>query len=297
MTGEAISATGGDAYSGASREAIRRHYDVGNEFFGLWLDPTLTYSCALWGEGADDLESAQVRKLDHLAEGAGVAGAERVLDVGCGWGSMLERLEGRHRVRRVTGLTLSPRQAKRARERVGDRGEVRVENWVDHEPPEPYDAIVSIGAFEHFATFGMVPEERIAAYRRFFASCSRWLRPGGRLALQSIVKGSNVRLDRRMTRELLFVVDRIFPESEIPWPAEMLAGSTRQLETVSLRNDADDYTRTCREWLIRLRSRRDEAEALVGPAVVADYVRYLEASVEAFERRHVALLRAFFERV
>ncbi|HEX7278718.1 MAG TPA: cyclopropane-fatty-acyl-phospholipid synthase family protein [Solirubrobacterales bacterium] len=290
------SAVSGNAYRGASAAAIQGHYDVGNEFYALWLDPSRTYSCALWGEG-DDLEAAQMRKLDYLAAGARAEGARRVLDVGCGWGSMMRRLLDRHGVERTVGLTLSEAQAEQVAAELGERCEVRLENWSDHEPEQPYDAIVSIGAFEHFADFGIGAEERIASYREFFSRCRAWLPPGGRLALQTIVKGANVRLDRRMTRELLFVIDRIFPESELPWPAEMIEASTRELELISLCNDAEHYRRTCAAWLAQLEAKREAAEALAGADVVEDYARYLQASVDAFERRHVGLVRVVFEKV
>jgi cyclopropane-fatty-acyl-phospholipid synthase len=287
----------GNGYRGASPEAIQGHYDLSDAFYALWLDPGRTYSCALWESEDDDLERAQERKLDYLAVGARAGGAGRVLDVGCGWGSMMRRLREQHRVEHVVGLTLSVAQADHAISVLDADCEVRLENWRDHDPEAPYDAIVSIGAFEHFAAFGIGAAERVASYREFFDCCQEWLLPGGRLALQTIVKGNNVRLDRQMTRELLFVIDRIFPESELPWPAEMIEASTRRLEMLSLRNDPDHYARTCGEWLCRLRDRRAEAVELVGEPVVVDYERYLQACVDAFTRNHVGLMRVVFERV
>ena len=284
-------------YAGASEEAIQHHYDLGNDFFALWLDPDRVYSCALW-EGEDDtLDAAQARKLDYLTDAAGVPGKARVLDVGCGWGGLMRRMVDRHGVGHVTGLTLSEAQAEHVRATTDDRIEVRVENWADHEPTAPYDAIVSIGAFEHFADFGMRREGRVEAYARFFDRCKDWLPVGGRLSLQTVVKGNNVRLDRRMTRDLLFIVDKIFPESELPWPSEMLEASERRFDVVSVRNDAEHYARTCQEWHDRLVARKDEAVALVGTENVEEYVRYLSASVEAFRRRHLGLMRVAFERV
>ncbi|OLF09962.1 SAM-dependent methyltransferase [Actinophytocola xanthii] len=294
--------TGQLEYQGASAEAIRSHYDRGNDFYALWLDETRSYSCAMWAGPDDTLRAAQERKLDYLAEGARAGGAERVLDVGCGWGGMLRRLVDHHRVTEVVGLTLATEQAAHVETFADDRYDVRVQNWVDHVPTPrpgaaPYDAIVSIGAFEHFADFGMTRAARIAAYRRFFDSCHEWLPPGGRLALQTNVKGNNTRLDRTTVKDLLFIVDHIFPESELPWTSEILEASERRFDLVSARNDADHYARTCQEWLDRLVANRAAAVEMVGEERVADYERYLRASVAGFRNRHLGLVRIVFERV
>ncbi|HEU0087099.1 MAG TPA: cyclopropane-fatty-acyl-phospholipid synthase family protein [Pseudonocardiaceae bacterium] len=284
-------------YRGASASAIQHHYDVSNDFYALWLDATRSYSCALWAGEEDTLEAAQQRKLDYLAEAANVAGAARVLDVGCGWGGMLHRLIEGHRVAHAVGLTLSAAQAEHVLRRADDRYEVRVENWIDHEPTAPYEAIISIGAFEHFARFGMTRGARVAAYRQFFERCYDWLPHGRRLVLQTNVKGNNVRLNRRTVRDLMFIVDHIFPESELPWMSEILEASERCFDVGSARNDADHYARTCQEWLVRLLASRERAEELVGERMVADYTRYLQAAVDAFTQRHLGLARIVFERV
>jgi cyclopropane-fatty-acyl-phospholipid synthase len=292
-------------YQGASAEAIQSHYDRGNDFYALWLDPTRSYSCALW-EGSDDtLQAAQERKLDHLATGARVQGAARVLDVGCGWGGMMRRLVERHGVSEVVGLTLANEQAAYIGTFADERYDVRVQNWIDHAPASrdgstdvtaPYDAIVSIGAFEHFADFGLNRGGRVEAYRRFFASCHEWLPPGGRLALQTNVKGNNVKLDRQTVKDLLFICDQIFPESELPWTSEIIEAAERKFDVVSARNDADHYARTCQEWHDNLVANEPAAIEMVGEARVADYVRYLRASVGGFRNRHLGLMRIVFER-
>ncbi|MCM6779020.1 cyclopropane-fatty-acyl-phospholipid synthase family protein [Nocardia sp. CDC159] len=289
-------------YLGASEAAIRSHYDVGNDFYALWLDPSLTYSCALWEDphgtgGTDTLDAAQQRKHDLLIEGTRAAGRERVLDVGSGWGALLRRLVERHEVRQVVGLTLSRAQAEAVGAWADDRYEIRVENWVDHRPEEHYDAIISIGAFEHFADMGLRRHERVAAYRDFFLRCRDWLPPGGRLGLQSMLKGNNTRMGRQTVRDLLFMIDRIFPESELPWLSEIFEASERLLDVVWVRNDADHYARTCREWNRRMLAQRERAEELVGADVVADYERYLNAAADAFTKRHFGLGRLIFERV
>ena len=282
-------------YAGASADAIQHHYDLGNEFFRLWLDESLTYSCALWEEG-DRLEDAQRRKLDYLIEGARAAGARRVLDVGCGWGSLAERLTRHHGVERVVGLTLSEAQAEHVAAAGHPGVEVRVENWIDHVPDEPYDAIISIGAFEHFAAFGLPRDERVAGYRRFFRRCREMLVPGGRLALQTNAKGNNVRLDRQTAADLRFIIETIFPESELPWLSEIVEASEKLLDPISLRNDPEHYALTCAEWHARLLAHRNEAVDLVGEPAVADYERYLRSTVGHFERRHLSLLRLIYQR-
>jgi cyclopropane-fatty-acyl-phospholipid synthase len=174
---------------------------------------------------------------------------------------------------------------------------VRVQNWIDHEPDVLYDAIISIGAFEHFADFGMMRAGRVAAYREFFERCHAWLPPGGRLVLQTNVKGNNVRMDRTTVRDLLFIADKIFPESELPWLSEITEASERRFDVVSARNDAEDYARTCHAWLDNLVANRTPATELVGAQRVADYERYLAASVAGFTNRHLGLMRIVFERV
>ncbi|WP_431958127.1 class I SAM-dependent methyltransferase [Nocardia lijiangensis] len=290
--------TGNDPdYLGASAKAIQHHYDLGNEFYRLWLDPSLTYSCALWAGEHDTLEVAQLRKLDYLASGANAIGAGRVLDVGFGWGSMLRRLVDVHGVRHVTGLTLSAEQAKFVGESADHRYHLRLESWSDHVPEQPYDAIVSIGAMEHFATMGMSREQRLEAYRRFFTCCREWLRPGGRLGLQTIVRGHNLELDWSIISEIVFLNRHIFRESEVPWLSELCQASEGLMEVVTIRNDAGHYMRTCTSWLDSLTERRAEAVAMVGETAVQRYERYLRASAEIFRRGNGGLARIVLQRV
>jgi cyclopropane-fatty-acyl-phospholipid synthase len=288
--------SGTATYRGAPQRAIQHHYDLSNEFYALWLDSSRTYSCALWEDG-DTLERAQERKLDYHAEHAGAIGAGRVLDVGCGWGSLMRRLVDRHGVRQVVGLTLSEAQAEWISTWADERFESRVENWADHRPSGPYDAIVSIGAFEHFADYGLPKDARVAAYREFFTRCHEWLVPAGRISLQTIAKGSNVRLDRQGLEDMRFVIEQIFPNSELPWLAEIAEASSRRFEVVTLRNDAHHYARTLREWHERLTRSRARATELVGPEVTERYERYLLAAERGMRNRHLGLLRIELQRV
>ncbi|MEU7633828.1 class I SAM-dependent methyltransferase [Nocardia sp. NPDC049220] len=284
-----------DEYQGASPDAIRHHYDVGTEFYRLWLDTSLTYSCALWADG-DDLDRAQLRKLDYLIDQTRITGAERVLDIGCGWGSLLRRITERHARVNVTGLTLSRDQYDYVRAYATDRLDVRLEHWNAHHSDQPYDAVFCIGALEHFVRFGLSRQQRTAAYRVFLTHCHRMLRPGGALVVQTIGKG-NRPLDHSAIPDVQFLANEIFPESDPPRLAELAHAAEKLFEVRSLVNDRHDYSTTCAEWLRRLRAHRDDAERIVGARNVDDYERYLEASIQQFDDEHLVLYRILLRKV
>jgi cyclopropane-fatty-acyl-phospholipid synthase len=275
---------------GASPEAIQAHYDVGNGFYRLWLDPSLTYSCALW-EGEDDtLEAAQVRKLAWIAEPAVRRGAKSVLDIGCGWGAMLAWLS-KNGVEHGVGLTLSEQQRDYV-ESLDLKGvEVDLQSWRDHRPKRPYDAIVSVGAFEHFADLDLSEADRQAIYREFFEACHKWLAPGAPLSLQTIAYGPVPAL---LGRELFL---EYFPESDLPRPYEIFKACDGLFEVTDFRNDREDYIRTLKAWHRNLRAQREAAVAEVGEAKVEFYKRYLGASTMMFAARNTVLLRLRMTRV
>ncbi|MFI7099309.1 class I SAM-dependent methyltransferase [Streptomyces sp. NPDC050161] len=281
-------------YAGASNEAIQHHYDLSNDFYALWLDPSMTYSCALWEEG-DSLEEAQARKIDHHIAESRADCAARVLDIGCGWGSTLRRLVRTHGTEHAVGLTLSRQQGALARTRTWPDCDIRLENWADHQPDEPYDSLICIGAFEHFAQFRLTQREKIAAYRTFFTRCHSWLRPGGRLSLQTITL-EQIPDHPDLLLDLTFIARTIFPESQLPALADIHEASADVLSLVRTREDGGDYARTCRCWLDRLLAARTRASALVGETATQNYERYLRASARVFEQGHAQLLRLTFER-
>lgn len=283
-----------ETYLGARPAAIRHHYDVGNEFWRIWLDPTMSYSCAMWEDPDDDLERAQRRKLDFHVDQSRAASAARVLDVGCGWGAMPMHLVASHGVKHAVGLTLSDAQAEYLREIAPDNVEVLVRNWSDYEPTEPFDAIISVGAFEHFARQGLSPDEQIEAYRRFFRSCRDWLKPGGRLSLQTIAYGDIPR-DRPLRDR--FIVDEVFPDSELPRLADIALAAEMELEIEKVRNDRDDYVKTLRAWFDRLRAQRADAVAVSSEEVVARCERYLRMFAYSFELGAFTLLRLTMRRI
>jgi cyclopropane-fatty-acyl-phospholipid synthase len=271
------------------------HYDIGNEFWSLWLDPLMAYSGALFEQG-DTLADAQARKMDYYIEGTGAVGAKRVLDVGCGWGGVLKRLTEIHGVEHATGLTLSEAQADWIRSWENPAIDVRVENWAEHVADGPYDAIISIGAFEHFARFDAQRSEKIDAYRDFFKFCHRLLPPGGRLGLQTISKG-NAPVTRQGIEDIRWIWTHIFPETDVPWLSDVARASEKRFEIISVRNDPDHYVRTGEAWHERLIASRDRAIELVGAEQYALYDRWMSALRRSFESGHVGLLRLLMRRI
>jgi cyclopropane-fatty-acyl-phospholipid synthase len=273
---------------GGTRSAIQFHYDIGNDFYALWLDSTRTYSCGLWGQGddRDDLHAAQIRKMDFHLAGACADQAKRVLDIGCGWGSLLVRAHEKYGVERGIGLTLSDAQADHIEGLRLPYVEVHRESWTEHAPVERYDGIVSIGAFEHFAAPSDSPDRRIAIYRNFFDTCAGWLTREGRLSLQTIAYGT-----MRPKEASQFMQTAIFPDSELPCLEDIVAASRESFEIELLRNDRRDYMRTCELWLRGLRANRDRALSLVGEEVVARYEHYLKLCSVGFGMGRIALFR------
>lgn len=273
--------------TGASPEAIMSHYDMGNDFFRLVLDPEMIYSCALF-RGDDDLATAQLHKLDHHIEASGAANTARVLDVGCGWGAMLRRLVGHAGVAHAVGLTLSPSQARWIRDGNNPKIEVLEQDWRDHRPDRRYDAIISVGAFEHFVQKGLDPKVKLDAYREFFAYCDKVLAIGGKLSLQTIAYSERTRVQP--------LLDKTFPDSDLPLEWEPIAAAEGTFSLIAARNDASDYYRTLVLWEQNLLANYDRAVALVGKERTDEFRRYLRMSAVGFRGGMVSLMRYSFQK-
>ncbi len=197
---------------------------MGEDFFRLVLDPDLNYSCAMF-EADEDLVTAQNRKLDHHIGAANAAGTARVLDIGCGWGAMLRRLVNHAGVEQAVGLTLSPSQARWIRQSGDPKITVLEQDWRDHRPEKRYDAIVSIGAFEHFVQKGLDPVRKLDAYRSFFAYCDRILATGGKLSLQTIAYSEHHKVHP--------LLEKTFPESDLPLVWEPIAAAEGRFQLIA----------------------------------------------------------------
>ena len=254
--------------------AISHHYDVGNDFYRLVLGPTLVYSCAVWDSPATGLDAAQEAKLDLVCRKLALRPGARLLDVGCGWGSLALHAAQRYGAD-VVGVTISAAQAALARERVAaaglaDRVEIRVQDYRDV-PDGPFDAIGSIGMAEHVGAAGM------AAY---VATLRDLLRPGGRLLNHAIAQNAGDPRSRRGT----FITRFVFPDGELLRLGDTVtaleAGGLEVLDVEALRRH---YALTLRAWLERLDKHWDAAVAASDEGRARVWRLYMAASALAFE--------------
>ncbi|HWF54188.1 MAG TPA: cyclopropane-fatty-acyl-phospholipid synthase family protein [Solirubrobacteraceae bacterium] len=256
------------------KAAVRHHYNVGNDFFKLFLDETMTYSCAYWRDGAATLEEAQFAKRELVCRKLALQPDERVLDVGCGWGSFVIHAAQEHGVSAL-GVTISDRQAELAQQRVieagvADKVEIRVADYREV-ADEPFDAIASIGMVEH------VGDERIDLYA---SRLHELLKPGGRLLNHGIAK----LMDFDTTDEGPFSERFVFPDG-VPLPLSRieLALERTGLVTRHVEGLQQDYAETLRHWISRLDDHYDEALALVGIERLRVWRLYLRAARQGFE--------------
>jgi cyclopropane-fatty-acyl-phospholipid synthase len=271
--------------------AVRHHYDVSNDFFALFLDESMTYSCALfsreldslegsWGTHPRDerqpptLEQAQTAKRELICRKLALREGERVLDVGCGWGSFVIHAAANHGVRAV-GITLSPAQAELARERVAeagleDRVEIRVADYRDlGAAEEGYDAIASIGMVEH------VGANQIDLYARQLASL---LGGGGRLLNHGIS-----RLRHGEAEAGPFSERYVFPDAAPLHVSRVaLALERAGIEPLHVEGLREDYAETLSHWIERLDANLEQAERLAGAERVRVWRLYLRAARNGF---------------
>jgi cyclopropane-fatty-acyl-phospholipid synthase len=263
-------------------EAVRHHYDVSNEFFSLFLDESMTYSCAIFSRGAETLEAAQEEKLDTVARKLDLKEGERVLDVGCGWGSFPLWAATRYGAG-VVGITLSAPQAERARQRaeeagVADRVEIRVMDYRDL-VGERFDAIASIGMVEH------VGAAQIDVYARTLASL---LEPDGRLLNHGIA-----RLRHTDPNAGPFSERYVFPDAEpLHLSRVLLALERAGFVTRHVSEHGADYAETLRHWARLLDENLDEALRLAGPERVRVWRLYLRAARRGFESGFLSIYQA-----
>lgn len=260
-------------------EAIRHHYEVGNDLYRLILGPTMMYSGGYWEDGEDlvaTLDEAQERKLDVFTDLAHAAHTAKVLDIGCGWGTMLNRLTTVHGVTRAVGVTLSRTQADFITALNNPAIEARVESWEDHQHDgQPYDAAFCINALEHFVLSSLTPKERTQRYRVFFKQVHSLLKPGARFVLHTMTV-ENPPLRRQLLDDLKFLQREEFEGCHIPRLPELATGLDGLFEVTEIRNEPESFARACRAWLHHLATHRTEALTHADETTIARFERYLD---------------------
>ena len=255
--------------------AVTHHYDVGNDFYRLVLGPSLTYSCALFTDPAESLETAQDNKHELVSSKLDLREGMRLLDVGCGWGGMVLHAATQHGADAV-GVTLAREQANLASKRVAEAGladqiAIRVQDYRDIDDG-PYDAISSIGMFEH------VGEARLTEY---FTRLHRLLRPGGRLLNHGI--GRPATKSSGISRGG-FVDRYVFPDGELLEVGRVVSVMQEcGFEVRHVESLREHYSLTLRRWTANLEAHWDEAVRLVGGPRARTWRLYMAASAVSFD--------------
>ena len=267
--------------------AISHHYDVGNDFYALVLGPSMVYSCAVWATPETGLDAAQEAKLDLVCRKLGLTGGARLLDVGCGWGSMAIHA-ARHFGATVVGVTLSEEQARMARKRVAEAGltdkvDIRVQDYraVDD---EPFDAISSIGMAEH------VGRAQMPGYA---AQLARLLRPGGRLLNHAIAWNAG----RSVVRPDSFIGRYVFPDGELLNLGETVGFlESAEMEVLDVEALRQHYALTLRAWVDRLEQNWDAAVAATSEGRARVWRLYMAASALTFESGEMGVNQVLLQR-
>jgi cyclopropane-fatty-acyl-phospholipid synthase len=271
-------------------------YDVSNDFFSLWLDRRMIYSCALF-EGTDDLDRAQLNKLRWFHDKTRVAPEKRVLDIGCGWGGLMEFLAIEQGVSDVTGITLSQAQFSAIKEKATPGVSAEFISYLDYQPREKFDAVISIGMFEHIATPEQVRGgENIRVYRDYFRRAWEWTTPGAWFGLQSVI-GALLPRKREDLRDLGWGTSSIFPGAITPRPEAIMAAVNPYWEVMEFWTRREHYARTTAAWLRRLQQSESLIRERWGDKTFEDYERYLAGCVRVFEKGYQSLAQVVLRRI
>jgi len=272
------------------RAAVRYHYDVGNDFYSLWLDSRMVYSCAYFRSGAEDIEAAQEAKLDLISRKLQLRPGERLLDIGCGWGGLVVYAAER-RGASVLGVTLSEAQAALANERVRAAGleqkaRIELRDYRDLSD-ESFDKIVSVGMFEHVGR-AKLPE--------YFAQAYRLLKPRGLFLNHGIAsqgRPAKAHWLLRLAGRGTFSDRYILPDGElVPISDALTFAEGAGFEVRDVESLREHYALTLRHWLSRLESCAEEARRLVGERTYRTWRLFLAGSAVGFDRARTNVYQA-----
>lgn len=280
-------------------EAVRFHYDVGNVFYALWLDEQRVYSCAYFSTDDDDLDRAQAAKLEHICRKLRLQPGERFLDIGCGWGGLV-RHAARHHGVEALGITLSPRQAEYARERIAREGlahRCRIELCDYRDLPQgiSFDKVASVGMFEHVGGKHL---------RDYFSAAFALTRPGGLFLNHGIVGLERARR-HTLTESLAGFIWRrgslieryVFPDSElVPLGDSIQHAEAVGFETRDVESLREHYARTLRHWVKRLEARAHDAAVATDEMTVRLWRLYMAASAHMFAVGRIGVAQVLLAR-
>jgi cyclopropane-fatty-acyl-phospholipid synthase len=255
------------------RKAISYHYDVSNDFYALWLDRSMVYSCAYFQSTRDSIDTAQTQKLDYICRKLRLRAGDRLLDLGCGWGGLLIHAAMNYGVK-AFGITLSIPQAEMARQRIreaglADRCRVDVCDYRDLETGQEFDKLVSVGMFEHVGE-ALLPEYFRQAWLR--------LRPGGVFLNHGIAASATFR-----RKGPSFMDKYVFPDGElVSVSATLRAAESAGFEVRDMESLREHYALTLRQWVRRLESKAGPAQSIVGEGTYRVWRLYMSGSAHAF---------------
>jgi cyclopropane-fatty-acyl-phospholipid synthase len=256
-------------------QAIKHHYDVSNEFYSLWLDRRMVYSCAYFNDESEELEVAQERKLDYVCRKLRLKPGQRILDIGCGWGGLVMHAARCYGVD-ATGITVSRAQAELASRRIDEAGlgkscRVKVMDYREVDESRPFDALVSIGMFEH------VGASVLPAY---FDKAHRLLRDGGVFLNHGIAS----RATDAPAKGPGFIDIYVFPDGDlVPINHTLDAAESAGFEVRDVESLREHYTLTLRHWVKRLEGREDEAVRLTDEKTYRIWRLYMSGSAYWFK--------------
>lgn len=256
------------------RQAISYHYDVSNDFYSLWLDKNMVYSCAYFADEDEDLDSAQERKLDYLCRKLRLKPGQKLFDIGCGWGGLVRHAVENYGVEAV-GITLSSPQVELANQHLieaglADQARVELLDYREIEDEDGFDALVSVGMFEHVGA---------ALLGTYFRKAVELLRPGGVFLNHGIANKATIKRRKGPT----FTQRYVFPDGELaPINISLHAAEEAGLEVRDVESLREHYALTLRHWVRRLEAAHEEALQYVSEPTYRVWRLFMSASAYGF---------------
>lgn len=268
------------------RQAVRYHYDVSNDFYALWLDPNMVYSCGYFQNKFDTIEKAQVEKLNYICTKLRLRPGQRLLDIGCGWGGLVMCAAQNYGVD-ATGITLSQPQADYANQRIAalglsDKCRVLVQDYREHPEGEPYDALVSVGMFEHVGA---------QLLNQYFEKAYRLTKPHGVFLNHGIASTLTV---KNVLRDS-FSDAYVFPDGElVPIQQTINFGEAVGFEARDVESLREHYILTLRRWVERLETHHEDALHHVDEHTYRVWRLYMAGSIQGFKTRRLNVYQSLF---